>query len=365
MLVLDDSESMNTIVSGTTTRKNLIFEAANTLVSNLLKDNTQLKIGVVSFSTKSITEEATLEDANVVSPLTDDVTSLKNAISNISPVGPRTNLDAGISLASQQFSQTDNKKYMIVLTDGVPNVAIDERNYYSDAVITKTKQQLQSLSNNGINMSVMLTGIDNESDKPATTEKTFLEIITEIFGTQDKPTVGNFYYVTDDKITETITDTIYNSLLPIKKSLKDITIVDYFPEEIVKNFDFAYISDANIGNITSKIDPSNNSITWTIPELEVGQTATVQYKLKLKQDFDNSIVDKILNTNQKVDVSYTDTSDIKHSETSDISPKLKLTEPPVVLPKAGTITFIVCSIITIALLIFSITKLTLYHKNTK
>ena len=155
------------------------------------------------------------------------------------------------------------------------------------------------------------------------------------------------------------------SLIPVEKSLKDITIVDYFPEEIIKNFDFAYVSNPNFGTISTKVDTSNNSITWTIPELENGQTATVQYKLKLKQNFDSAIVGKILNTNQKVDISYTDTSDVKHQETSDISPKLKLTEPPVVLPKAGTITLITCGILVTILLIFSFVKLAILDKKMK
>ena len=53
MLVLDNSDSMNTTVSVATTRKELIFNSAKTLVSNLLKDNEELKIGIVSFSTNT------------------------------------------------------------------------------------------------------------------------------------------------------------------------------------------------------------------------------------------------------------------------------------------------------------------------
>lgn len=367
ILVLDDSHSMASNVSGNTTRKQLVFEAAKTLVSNLLKDNTKLKIGIVSFSTKSATEEAIPEDANVISALSNDIPTLTNAISNMETNGPRTNLHAGLSLASQQFSQTNNNKYMIVLTDGIPNVAIDEKIYFSENVLNKTKQELQNVSKNGINLSVMLTGIDNETFQPApsVTDKTNLQIITEVFGTPEKPTAGNFYYITDDEITTTITNTIYNSLIPVEKSLKDITIVDYFPEEIIKNFDFAYVASANLGTISTKVDTSNNSITWTIPELKSGQTATVQYKLKLKQNFDSSIVGKILNTNKKVDITYTNTNDTKQQETSNISPKLKLTEPPVVLPKAGTITLIAFGILATILFLFSFIKLTILHKQIK
>lgn len=362
VLVLDNSLSMDTTVSGETTRKDLIFEAAKTLITSVLANNTDLKIGIVSFSTNSdMTKEATIEDASVVSELSTDANVLTNAISNINANGKQTDLQAGLLLGSQQFSKDKNNKYMIVLTDGVPNVAIDyDKNYYSDDVINKTKQQLISLDNQGIQVTTMLTGIEDESFIPTNT-KSFGQIINEIFGSQTNPTVGNFYYVTDTEIEKTITEDIYNSLIPTEKSLKDITIVDYFPAEIVKNFDFAYVSNANIGTISTKIDTANNSITWTIPELAHGQIATVQYKLKLKENFDSSIIDKILNTNQKVDIRYTDLNDSKQTNTSNISPKLRLTEPkeaPKVLPKAGnSLTLITFTVLAVGLLIYSVIKI--------
>lgn len=385
MLVLDNSDSMLDTVSENTTRKKLIFESAKNLISKLLKDNTELKIGIVSFSTNTdTTKEGTLEDANIVSKLSDDSSSLTNAVSNIETNGSRTNLQAGLLLASQQFTQSQNNKYMIVLTDGVPNVAIAyDKVYYSDDVIQKTKQQLQAINTQGIKLVTMLTGISDEAYVPVTTSKNFGQIITEVFGTQANPSVGSFYYVTDTEIEQTITDDIYKTLAPIEKTLKNINIVDYFPEEIVKNFDFSYVANANIGNISTKIDTATNSITWTIPELASGQTATVQYKLKLKENFDASIVGKILNTNQKVDINYTDLNGKQQTKTSDISPKLKLSEPtnnnnnnntiptknpttsPMALPKAGSFTLIGFGVFVISLLIYSITKLMILHKKTK
>lgn len=367
MLVIDNSNSMTTEVSGKT-RKDLVFESAKTLVSNLLKDNQGLKIGIVSFSTNTdVSKEGTLEDANVESSLSSDYATLNNTISNIQTNGPRTDLQSGLLLASQQFTKNNNNKYMIVLTDGVPNVAINyDKIYYSDDVISKTKQQIADINNSNINIITMLTGIDDETYIPATVTKNFGTIISEIFGTPTNPTAGKFYYVTDDKIEETITTNIYNSLVPESKSYKNITIVDYFPAEIVNNFEFAYVSQANIGNISAEVDTSNNSITWSIPELANGETATVQYKLKLKENFDNNIVNKILNTNQKVDITYTNFDGNQQSKTSDVSPKIKLSEPPAVLPKAGITTLLITfGILGIGLSIFSLTKLTIINKKIK
>ena len=372
MLVLDNSNSMTETVDETqsVTRKDLIFESAKTLVSNLLDGNEDLQIGIISFSSyynssepTDISQEATMEgDAKVVSALSSNATQLNSAIDNIEADGPRTDLDAGITLASQQFTEEDNNKYMIVLTDGVPNISLGHNTpYYSDDTINATKSKLQELDESGIQIITMLTGINNEDEVPFGTTKTYGQIITEVFGTEENPTVGDFYYVTDDQVEETITNDIYNSLLPVSLSYKDIVIKDYFPQEIIDNFEFAYVSDANIGEISAEVDTTDNSITWTIPELASGQTATVQYKLKLKQDFDSSIVNKLLDTNEKVDITYKDFNDTEQSKTSDVTPVLRLTEPPVELPKAGlTTVLIIFGTVSIGLFIFSLIKLNSY-----
>ena len=367
MLVLDNSDSMEEETSTGEIRKDLVFESAKTLISNLLEDNSQLQIGIVSFSTNvDQSKEATIEDATVVSSLNNDTNTLTNAISNIEANGPRTDLEAGLTLASEQFTQADNNKYMIVLTDGVPNVALNSNNpYYSDTTITQTKNKLQELSNSGISITTMLTGISDENYVPLGVTKSFGEIIREIFGTTENPTVGKFYYITDDEIETTITSDIYNDLIPVSQTLTNIVIKDYFPQEIVDNFEFAYVSDTNIGEISAEIDSTDNSITWTIPELASGQTATVQYTLKLKENFDSSIVGKILDTNEKVDITYNDYDGVAQSKTSNITPKLQLAEPPAELPKAGTAILIGFAVIATGLLIFSITKLTILNNKMK
>ena len=367
MLVLDNSDSMNDHIDEnddqSPTRKELIFESAKTLVSNLLEGNDDLQVGIVSFSSNvDASQEATLADTNLVSNLSTDASTLTSAIDNIEANGPRTDLDAGITLASQQFTDSASNKYMIVLTDGVPNIALGYNNpYYSDDVINTTKATLQKLDSDGIQMITMLTGITNESYVPSGVTKSYGEIINEIFGTEESPTVGKFYYVTDDQVEETITNDIYNSLLPVSQSYKDIVIKDYFPKEIIDNFEFAYVSNANIGTISAEVDTTDNSITWTIPELKVGETATVQYTLKLKENYDSSIVNKLLDTNEKVDITYTDFNGEEQDDTSDVTPVLKLTEPPAILPHAGSTTILIAvGVITIGLLIFSFIKLKTY-----
>lgn len=367
MLVIDNSESMNEQVETGEIRSDLVYESAKTLVSKLLENNDNLQIGVVSFSSNlDASLEGSTEDASVVSPLTNNSDALSTAISSIQKNGPRTDLDAGLTLAMNQFTEEDNNKYMIVLTDGVPNLAIDYDNvYYSDDVIEKTKTKLELVENSGIDLITMLTGIDDPDYVPITTDKSYAEIISEIFGTPENPTAGQFYYVTDNQAQTTITEDIYNSLLPSSAALTNITIVDYFPQEIIDNFDFAYVSNANIGEISAEIDKTNNSITWTIPELQPGQTATVQYTLSLKENFDSSIVGEILDTNERVDISYTDVNNNPASDTSDVTPKLRLSEPPVVLPKAGTGIFISLIAVAGGFLVYSLVRLAILNKKMK
>ncbi len=369
MLVIDNSMSMEEIVEGTTTREDLVIESANTLVNTILEGNDNLQVGVVSFSTNAdVSLEGTINDANLVSDLSSDPQALTSAISNIQYTGPRTDLESGLSLASQYFTEEDNNKYVIVLTDGIPNVALDyDGMYYSDDVINKTKAQLQALDSAEYNVITMLTGITETDSVPATRQddKTYGDIIEEIFGTESTPTVGKFYNVQDSEIEQTITNNIYNDLLPIEQVLTDIVITDYFPQEIIDNFDFAYVSEPNIGNISAEVNPENNSITWTISELRPGETATVQYKLSLKKDFDSSIVGKILDTNEKVDISYTNLDGETVEDTSDVTPKLKLTEPPVELPKAGTPLMITLFVALVGVIIYSFVRFNTLNKNMK
>ena len=368
MLVIDSSSSMDEIVEGTTTRKDLVLNSANKLVESLLKANpTSLKIGVVTFSTGTEKDEngyvitGTEKDAQKVCDFTNDLNTLKGKISAIEGTGQYTNLDSGLKLAKSQFTSDDSNKYMIILTDGLPNLAVG----YNDLVtyegltnvITETKSTLTSLSN--IDVYTMLTGIDNEEATfrtDGTNTYTYGQVIQEVLGTEEQPTKGKFYKISDKEIEQTITEKIYRDLLPIEKSLENITVVDYFPQYIVDNFEMTYVEGIDISNVSSQIDTETNSITWNLAKLSPGETAIIQYKLKLADEFDETIIDKILNTNEKIDISYKDFDGTDKSETSDVTPKIKLTRIPVdntiapePIPKAGAPMCIAAGIVILSI----------------
>lgn len=373
MLVIDSSNSMDQKVDDNTTRKELVLNSANKLVESLLKANpTTLKIGVVTFSTSSQKDEngnliiGTEADAQKVCDFTNNVQTLKSKISAIEGTGQYTNLDSGLKLAKSQYTSEDNNKYMIVLTDGLPNIAIGYNDLTSykglTDVITATKATLKSLDN--VDVMTMLTGIDTEDATfrmEGENKYTYGQVIQEVFGTESKPTVGKFYKINDNQIEKTITETIYRELLPVENALTDIVVKDYFPEYIVNNFEMRYVEGIDTSNVSAKIDTETNSITWNLAKLGANQSAMIQYRLTLKDEFDEKIIGEILNTNDSVEVTYKDFDGSSKTEKSDVTPKIKLTKievpvdntvAPEPIPKAGSPMVIVGMILVVAVAMF-------------
>ena len=373
MLVIDSSNSMDQKVDDNTTRKELVLNSANKLVESLLKANpTTLKIGVVTFSSSSQKDEngnliiGTEADAQKVCDFTNNVQTLKSKISAIEGTGQYTNLDSGLKLAKSQYTSEDNNKYMIVLTDGLPNIAIGYNDLTSykglTDVITATKATLKSLDN--VDVMTMLTGIDTEDATfrmEGENKYTYGQVIQEVFGTESKPTVGKFYKINDNQIEKTITETIYRELLPVENALTDIVVKDYFPEYIVNNFEMTYVEGIDTSNVSAKIDTETNSITWNLAKLGANQSAMIQYRLTLKDEFDEKIIGEILNTNDSVEVTYKDFDGSSKTEKSDVTPKIKLTKievpvdntvAPEPIPKAGSPMVIVGMILVVAVAMF-------------
>ena len=350
MLVIDSSDSMNDIVEGQTTRKDLVLNSAKKLVESLLEANpTSLKIGVVTFSSSSEKDEngflvtGTEADAQEVCKFTNDLKTLTDKISTIEGTGQYTNLDAGLQLAKKQFTAEDTNKYMIVLTDGLPNLGVGYNDLVTyeglEKVVEQTKSTLATLEN--IELITMLTGISEENailreDKSTNQSYTYAQVIQEVFGSEEAPTQGSFYKINDTEIEETITNKIYQELLPIEKTLNNITIIDYIPQEIADNFNIS-IREESI-ELSATISENQRTITWNVEKLAPGETKTLKFDLVLKEQYSEAIIDKILDTNEKVDISYKDFDGSDKTETSDVTPKIKLIAndtAPVPIPEAG------------------------------
>ena len=369
-LVIDNSASMRENKVGDITREQAVINSANKLVDELFEANKNAKVGLVSFSSLDTTKgetEGTINDGKLLLTLSDSKSKIKETISSIptTNAGPRTNIEAGITIASQNYTKNENtNRYIVLLTDGCPNNDLSGTfAKYSGTVASNTKSKLQSIEKDGINIIGAMIGL-NSTVVEQQSGKTYQALAEEVFGTTANPTISNYYYVNDtaEDIESTIVNKIYSNII-VKKdnTLKNFVIKDYFPKEIIDNFNFEYVASPNLGKISQKVDTTDNSITWTIPELKEGETATVSYKLTLKDNYNKEIIDKILPTNTKVDLKGEDSDGKKYEKTSTESPKVRVlyedkkdnTIANTIIPQTGegnAISTIICVIATVAII---------------
>lgn len=376
--VIDNSYSMTQGYVDGITRKEAVIKSANSLVDKLFASNPNVKIGVVGFSsldTSAGETEGTINDAKLQTGLTSSKDKVTKAISDLSTLktGPRTNIEAGLTIAQENFSkEEDTQRYLVLLTDGVPNNATDGTfGKYSGVVATRTKSKIEEIQNANVNIIGAMINLDSETIEP-TTGKTYRQLSEEVFGTVENPTTDTYYYITDEEIEKTIVEDIYNDLVEkIDNTLKNIVIIDYFPQEIIDNFNFEYVASPNIGKVSEKIDTTNNSITWNIELLNEGEIATLSYKLTLKEDYDMNIIDKVLPTNEKVDISGENNGN-KITETSNETPKVKVLYEKAIdntvsntpIPQAGENSSNWIFSIVIVLAVIIIARIVYFKKNS-
>ena len=329
-LVIDNSSSMTENSVEGKTRKQVVIDSANSLVDKLYAANPNAKIGIVGFSSLDSTAgetEGTIEDAELRLELSNSKEDVKSAITNLAELkaGPRTNIEAGLTIAQDNFSSEENiERYVVLLTDGVPNNATDGTfATYSGKVATRTKAKIEEIEDSGINIIATMINLDTETVEPST-GKTYRALAEEIFGTVETPTTSKYYNIPDSEMEDTIVNDIYNDLVVrTDNTLKNIVIKDYFPQDIIDNFNFEYVASPNVGNVSQKVDTTDNSITWNIELLSEGETASLSYKLTLKDNYNKEIIDKILPTNEKVDITAENNNN-KFEETSNVSPTVRV-----------------------------------------
>ena len=379
-LVIDNSSSMTSANIDGLNRKEAVINAAGTLVDKLFDANPTFKIGVVGFSSLDTSKgetEGTIDDAKLMSNLSNSKEDVQSAITSLSDLetGPRTNIEAGLTIAEENFSDEENiNRYVILLTDGVPNNDINGTfGSYSGEVATRTKSKIDSMQLSGIEIIGAMINLDGETVEP-TTGRTYRDLAEEVFGTVENPTTSKYYYITDPEIEDTIVNDIYDDLVvTVDNTLKDITITDYFPQEIIDNFNFEYTASPNIGQVSQSVNKENNSITWNIELLSEGETATLSYKLTLKDDYSKEIVDQILKTNTNVDITANHNGE-PVEESSDVSPTIRVKETiaPVVdntvantvIPQTGSASGLGFTIVVSILAIIIITRIVYLKRNS-
>ncbi|MBP3707671.1 MAG: VWA domain-containing protein [Clostridia bacterium] len=320
-LVIDDSASMNTMISTGGTRKEALYESSINLIDSLLTNYNNIKIGVIKFASKAEYSDTegndTINDAEKMCELSSDKDIVKNAINTQSNLGRGTNLEAGLLLANQSFSLNCKNKIIIILTDGAPTNAVNIKEHNNQEIYDATKNKLIDIDNKGIKIISMLTEIEDE------------KVAEYIFGTSDNPTVGRYYYIADSDIQKVITENIAKDVNQIisNPTMSNIKIVDYFPSDITENFEFSYVNKPNLGTLQEDgINTTNNTITWTIDELKEKEEAVIKYKLKLKDMGNANLLNKVVSTNQKIVLTYKDSNEKEYEVVLSSSPEIKLSE---------------------------------------
>lgn len=390
VLLLDTSNSMakrQVIVNNETmTRKELVLRSANQLIDKLLATKENIKLGIVEFATSANTEEEGTEaDAKIITKsLTSDVQTLKSALETVEQdtMGDRTDVEVGLETAENLLNTSENEnanKYVVVLTDAVPNTAKGVKvDLYTETSADPTKAKLQDLDEKGINVISMLIDIKDDdiviSNRPEdSTFKTYKDVAYYVFGTPLAPTAGSVYYVNDEQVIDTVTNDIYEELIPVNEYvLTDIVIKDYFPQNIIDNFDFAYLTKPEIGEVTADVNREDNSITWIISELKPGEVATFTYRLSLKNTFSSDIVGVNLPTNKNVLIDYKENGVQGDQKNNDKAPIVALSvpqpkdnpTPDKELPQTGSNTTIVTGTLIALSLAIAIFSFISYRKNS-
>ena len=273
-----------------------------------------------------------INNATVVQGLSDNKDTVIAGIQKIadSSTSSGTNIDAGLQRANNNFSSDCKNKIIVLFTDGVPTCDVsgtyggnDTTTEKSKTAQANTKKTIQNISNAGVYLISMMTGLD-----PTATEyENDLQAITNIFGTSQNPTAGKFYNISDANITKIVNDNILSDVIEkIQNPINTVKIVDYFPEDITENFKFSYVENASTGTRTDSIDEETKTVTWDIGTLKGDEIATLKYKLKIKDMKNTELLNKTIATNEKVVLTYKDIDSEDYTVTLTSSPKIQLSE---------------------------------------
>ncbi len=335
VFVIDNSSSMGYIAADGKTRKAKTIESASKLAEDIFNVSSSVKMGLVDFCGGNPTLNAATVRQELTNNKTKYLESLQNELDRKVQFG--TNIDAGLLVGKSLFSSAKNNKVLILLTDGVPTD--DTQGNFSNEVsethtliCQNTKKTLQDLKNSGIYTITLLTGMNMQEEispgRPAFSNeeelKVNLDAAESIFGTSENPTADKYYLVSTTDLEKVITDDILKDVTEkILKTLKNIKLSDYFPDVIINNFNYTADGNPSKGEYSKEKD---SSFDWTIDELKPGELATFRYKLKIKDMNNQELLDKIIDTNEKVTLAYEDDEEKSYTDEITTSPSVRLKE---------------------------------------
>lgn len=295
----------------------------------------------------------TESNAEIVANFTNDVTTLQNGLMNMNSAKTKYNynLQAAIRLARNTYSKNTNK-ILVSLYDNVPTIAIGVCKTVSyggwnspydtmeegviakhKELVSKTKSEILTLKDNNIDF-IMLRPEDTSFDQKwydSTTGEFKLDFdgspyVQELYGTIANPTYGKMYSLNDANLEKVVTEYIYNDIIEnVGVDFQDVTVKDYFPKEIIDNFTIT-ISNENQADVDISHLESDSYIEWKVGELKSNQNASLTYTLQIKDMNNSELLEKVIDTNEKIEVTYKAGAEEMLTVNLTSSPKIKLSK---------------------------------------
>lgn len=359
---VNSNETKTTYANYIETFANKVFEA-----------NSNTKIGIVGMNgtindsdenniatdNDESTIPGSMDDAEIITMPTTNVTDLVNGITNMNPENWKYhyNLEVAIRIAKNSFSD-DVNRILISLYDNVPGIVIGEtarvnyggifgttaeeavRNHLTK-IVNQTKTEILSLADEDISF-ILLRPDDTSFDQTWTNTNTgeiILELdgkpyVDDLYGSIDNPTYGKMYSLNNDNLEQIVTDYIYNDVMgEIGTAISQVSIEFTFSQDILDNFDITIgnSSDINIDNLTT-----DGIMVWNVGSLEANESATLNYSLQMKDMNNSSLLDKTIPIAEQVVLTYNDSSAQRHTVTSTDSPSVRLVRDEVIeIPDPG------------------------------
>lgn len=324
MFVLDNS----TQIEGADDLKTLINSSLKTLVANL-HDNGNLKTGVMHMHPYGDTTTPAT-NGGVISALNADETATNTGLDTYLSTAGADGQDfiEVLTAANSAFDEDTENKIIVLITTGIDGTHVTE---YKDA-----------LTEIGTEAKIVSIVVDNTNIE-----------IEGVFGTEEDPNTVIYYNTESENLDATINTLIrvyIESLLPSDK--EDMSIQDLFTKNIIDNFTIEYVGAPTAGTV-GEFDDENGLFTWTVGDLENNSSALFTYKLTLNDNYDTSLEDIILNTNESLNISYTDSASEPINVIYDVNPTIRILTS-LVNPKTGLYDYFIP-----ASLIFCISVLTI------
>lgn len=343
MIVIDNSISMSFLTANGNVRKTETLTAVKELVNSIYNENSSVKVGLVRFAGKTKAGNYRCSEnvkegycqggesfyypgndvaAQLMQSLTQNKSDILNSIYDLENLDTpykygtesSTDIASGVELAYNSFSQTTNNKTIILVTDGVPTEYFGTT--YTSLQYGKTNSYLKTIAAN-TNLITVLTGITDEDSVDESD-------VISTFGTEENPVADKYYNISDTDLSKTITEDVLKDVKEyIQPNMSSITITDYFPSDITNNFEFSYVAKTSTGVISEKIE-DDNTITYTLDELKGNESIKISYQLKLKNMDNPQLLNKVISTNEKVVLKYTDSNVVDHEVILESSPSIKL-----------------------------------------